>query len=260
MPSPHNSVSVLSRSRGQSAVAAAAYRHATQMRVSRDELSRDYGDKRSELKHAEIALPGAAAWAVEAFGEAAFYRALEEVRDEAGLEKLYTYAAWLSRLLPNREIPAEIEITEDMLRLQAFRVEQKEKGTASLGPGDTEALTPISEFAAKPYTEEEERSLSEIIKAFNDLHGTAFTREDFLRFEQVNREIMDDDLTEMLRNNPPDVVFSAFSDAFFKGAIKMFQRDNEMKSIVLSDAQARDRATRHFFNRALREVREGSEA
>ena len=72
---------------------------------------------------------------------------------------------------------------------------------------------------------------------------------------------MDDDLTEMLRNNPPDVVFSAFSEAFFKGgAIKMFQRDNEMKSIVLSDAQARDRATRHFFNRALREVREGSEA
>ena len=175
---------------------------------------------------------------------------------DTGLEKLYTYAAWLSRLLPNREIPADIEITEDMLRLQAFRVEQKDEGAASLAPGDTEALTPISEFAAKPYTEEEERSLSEIIKAFNDRHGTAFTREDFIRFEQVNREIMDDDLTEMLRNNPPDVVFSAFSEAFFKGAIKMFQRDNEMKSIVLSDAQARDQATRHFFNRALREVRE----
>ena len=172
------------------------------------------------------------------------------------LEKLYTYAAWLSRLLPNREIPADIEITEDMLRLQAFRVEQKEEGAASLGPGDTETLTPISEFAAKPYTEEEERSLSEIIKAFNDRHGTAFTREDFIRFERVNREIMDDDLTEMLRNNPPDVVFSAFSEAFFKGAIKMFQRDNEMRSIVLSDTEARDQATRHFFNRALREVRE----
>ena len=49
----------------------------------------------------------------------------------------------------------------------------------------SEALTPISEFAAKPYTEEEERSLSEIIKAFNDRHGTAFTREDFIRFERV---------------------------------------------------------------------------
>ena len=123
--------------------------------------------------------------------------------DDTGLETLYTYAAWLSRLLPNREIPADIEITEDMLRLQAFRVEQKEEGAASLGPGDTETLTPISEFAAKPYTEEEERSLSEIIKAFNDRHGTAFTRDDFIRFEQVNREIMDDDLTEMLRRPSP---------------------------------------------------------
>ena len=37
----------------------------------------------------------------------------------------------------------------------------------------------------------------------------------------------------------------------------MFQRDNEMKNIVLSDSDARERATRHFFNRALREVREG---
>ena len=98
------------------------------------------------------------------------------------------------------------------------------------------------------------RATTSIIKAFNDRHGTAFTREDFIRFERVNREIMDDDLTEMLRNNPPDVVFSAFSEAFFKGAIKMFQRDNEMKSIVLSDSDARDRATRHFFNRVSMSV------
>lgn len=67
-------------------------------------------------------------------------------------------------------------------------------------------------------------------------------------------------MTEMLRNNPPDVVFSAFSQAFFKGAIRMFQRENEMKSIVLSDAQARDQAIRHFFNRAMREVRESVQA
>jgi type I restriction enzyme, R subunit len=62
---------------------------------------------------------------------------------------------------------------------------------------------------------------------------------------------------EMLRNNPPDVVFAAFSQAFFKGAVRLFQRDAEMKSIVLSDAQARDQAIRHFFRRALREVRAG---
>jgi type I restriction enzyme R subunit len=36
----------------------------------------------------------------------------------------------------------------------------------------------------------------------------------------------------------------------------MFQRDSDMKSIVLSDAEAREQAIRHFFNRALREVRD----
>jgi type I restriction enzyme R subunit len=62
----------------------------------------------------------------------------------------------------------------------------------------------------------------------------------------------------MLRNNPPDVVYTAFAQAFFQGAIRMFQRDNEMRNIVLTDAEAREKATRHFFNRALREAREGA--
>lgn len=179
---------------------------------------------------------------------------------DTGLEKLYSYVAWLSRLLPNRQIPPDVDITEDMLRLQAFRVEQKEQGSASLSGGDRAALKPISEFGAKPYTEDEERSLSEIIKAFNERHGTQFTREDFIRFEQVNRKIVDKDMAEMLRNNPPDVVYAAFSEAFFKGAIDLFQRDNEMKNIVLTDAQVREQAIRHFFNRALREVRENPAA
>ncbi|MHC0055591.1 type I restriction endonuclease subunit R [Actibacterium sp. D379-3] len=188
-----------------------------------------------------------------------FYNFIAQVirLEDTSLEKLASYGAWLSRLLPNREVPPEIEITEDMLRLQAFKVEQKEAGSASLSAGDTEALKAISEFGAKPYTEDEKKELSEIVRAFNDRHGTEFTESDMIRFEQVNREIMDEDMTEMLRNNPPDVVYAAFRDAFFQGAIRMFQRDNEMKNIVLTDAEARDKATRHFFNRALREAQEG---
>lgn len=176
--------------------------------------------------------------------------------EDTGLEKLASYGNWLSRLLPNREVPPEIEITEEMLRLQAFKVEQKEQDSASLSPGDTKALAAISEFGAKPYTEDEKKELSEIVKAFNDRHGTQFSEADMLRFEQVNRDILDEDLSEMLRNNPPDVVYAAFRDAFFQGAIRMFQRDNEMRNIVLTDAEARDKATRYFFGRALREVRE----
>ncbi len=172
--------------------------------------------------------------------------------DDSDLEKLSAYGEWLVRLLPTRELPADIEITDDMIRLHAFKIAKQEEGVASLAAGDSTRLRAIEEFAAKPYTVEEEESLSAIIKSFNERHGTQFTAEDLLRFEQVNREILNDDMVEMLRNNPPDVVYSAFREAFFKGAINLFQRDAEMKSIVLTDAQAREHATQHFFNRALR--------
>ena len=175
--------------------------------------------------------------------------------EDTSLEKLYSYAAWLSRLIPNREVPPDIEITQDMLRLQAFKVVQKEQGSASLSPGDKEALKAISEFGAKPYTEDEQRELSEIVKAFNDRHGTEFTEDDFVRYEPTYKATLDDDMTDMLRNNAPDVVYSAFSQAFFQGAIRMFQRDNDMRDIVLTDPAARDKLIRFFFNRALREVK-----
>jgi len=175
--------------------------------------------------------------------------------EDTGLEKLACYGDWLSRLLPNREIPPEIGITEDMLRLQAFRVDEKERGDATLSPGDKQPLTAIHEFGAKFYTEDEQKELSEIVRAFNQRHGTEFSEDDMIRFEQVNRDILDEDMTEMLRNNPPDVVYTAFRDAFFQGAIRMFQRDNEMRNIVLTDAEARDKATRYCVSRALREAR-----
>ncbi|WP_093039292.1 type I restriction endonuclease subunit R [Roseovarius azorensis] len=173
---------------------------------------------------------------------------------DAWLEKLYAYTAWLSRLLPSRDVPADITITDEMLNLSAFRLQEGESGSASLSPGDTTTLDPITEFGANPYTEDEEKSLSEIIESFNDRHGTNFSREDFLRFERVNREILDDEMLDMMRNNPADVVYNAFSQAFFQGMVRMFQGDNEMRSVVMTDRAAREQATRHFFKRAQRQA------
>lgn len=162
----------------------------------------------------------------------------------------------MSKLLPSRDLPADINITEDMLSLDAFKLQKTEEGSASLNAGETEKLLPITEFGANAYTEEEEKSLSEIIDSFNERHGTSFSREDFLRFERVNRDIMDDDMKEMMRNNPADVVYTAFSQAFFQGMVRMFQNDREIQSIVLKDPAAREMATKHFFKRAQREARE----
>jgi len=185
-----------------------------------------------------------------------FYAFVAQVMplNDTWLEKVYVYSSWLSRLLPSREVPAEISLNDEMLQLSAFRLNKEEEGSASLQAGETDVLSPITEFGANPYTEEEEKSLSEIIQSFNERHGTQFSREDFLRFERVTRDIMDDDMKEMVRNNPADVVYTAFAQAFFQGMVKMFQQDNEMRNIVMTDKDAREQATRHFFKRAQRQA------
>ena len=175
---------------------------------------------------------------------------------DTNLEKLYAYADWLDRMLPNREQPPEIEITDEMLRLRAFRVQQKESGSASLQAGESAPLTTIDEFGAKPYTEDEAKALSEIVKAFNERHGTQFTAEDFLRLEQVKRKALDEEMTAVLRNNPPDVAYPTFSRRVFEEAIKQFQRDNSLQNIILTDAEDRDRFSGIFQLRVARGERE----
>lgn len=176
--------------------------------------------------------------------------------DDAWLEKLYAYTSWLSRLLPSRDVPPDVTVTDDMLNLSAFKLRKGEEGSASLAAGGGTTLAPITEFGANAYTEEEERALSEIIDSFNERHGTNFSREDFLRMERVNREIMNEDMTDMVRNNPADVSYSAFSEAFFRGLVREFQRDNEFRSVVMTDKHAREQMTRFAFKRAQRAARE----
>ena len=105
-------------------------------------------------------------------------------------------------------------------------------------------------FLENPYTDDQEQSLSEIISSFNERYGTEFSRDDFLRFEKVNQEIMDEEMKNMMRNNPADVVYSAFSEKFFQALIKSFQLENEIQNIFMKDPQARELATKHFFSRA----------
>ncbi|PBB34342.1 type I restriction endonuclease [Mesorhizobium sp. WSM3882] len=175
---------------------------------------------------------------------------------DTSLEKLFAYVDWLDRMLPNREQPPEVDVTDEMLRLRAFRVQQKEAGSASLNAGDTKPLTAISEFGAKPYTDEEAKALSEIVKSFNERHGTQFTEEDFIRLEQVKRKALDEDMVAVLRNNPPDVSRPTFVRRLLEETIKQYQRDSSLQNIIMTNAEDRERIFDHLFSRALREVRE----
>ncbi len=69
--------SVVSRSKGQSAVAAAAYRHGRKMKAEIGGNTYDYTEK-TDITHAEITLPeGAPEWLVEAYGAPALGRLLD---------------------------------------------------------------------------------------------------------------------------------------------------------------------------------------
>jgi len=73
----------------------------------------------------------------------------------------------------------------------------------------------------------------------------------------MDQEALEDpDLREMIRNNPEDVVRPEFESAFMSALIRMFQRDTEIQSAVMSDNGARDMAIRHVFRTAHRQVAE----
>ena len=176
---------------------------------------------------------------------------------DSEIEKLDAYVTYLLRLLPDREVPGDVEITDDMVRLQAFRLVARDEQYASLAPDAGSPLQPITDFGAKPPAEEEEEALSEIVRAFNDRHGTDFKPEDMRKFEEDGDAVTDDeDMSEMLRNNPRDVVFPLFNQKMFGQLVRRMQRENKLSNIIMTDPIVRDRLTRHLFDRAMRRTTE----
>ena len=174
------------------------------------------------------------------------------------LEKLFSYSSWLFRFLPSRKIPPDIEITDDMLSLKKFRIEEKERGGVSLPFSAPKGapLSPIKDFGANPYTKDEKRALSEIVKDFNRRNGTEFTDEDLLKYNRVREETLkDEELREVLAKNPSDVVSRTFTNAFYKEAIRLLQRENQLNDIFMNDEVSRNKMIEFQLKLALKELR-----
>lgn len=173
---------------------------------------------------------------------------------DTDLEKLHLFGSWLKRILPTRQAPQGEDVTDDMLDLEAYRLQkQGEAQDASLGAGDSTPLAAIDRFGANPYTEEDARALSEIIDAFNARHGTEFSEEDYLRFDAVNADMLnDEEWVAMLRNNNPQDVRPHYDAEFTRRTIRAFQRDNAMRNAFMQDPEAREMLMRLMFRRAMR--------
>ena len=90
---------------------------------------------------------------------------------DVGLEKLYTFARHLRRLLPHsvEELPREIQQNIDM---ESYRIQQTGSGKVSLDrKGKTGALAPVATKDTRESTPEELEALSRIIAELNERFG-----------------------------------------------------------------------------------------
>lgn len=191
-----------------------------------------------------------------------FYAFIAQVSvlNDPWLEKLYVYVSWLSKLIGTRDVPADISVTDDMLTLSAFRLEKGEVGSASLTAGETSQLPPITEFGANTPTEEEEKSLSEIIGAFNERYGANIREEDLLMVHQAADKTNDAEMMELINNNPADVAEGAWNKDMRQNLIQTIVRNNELNSILLNDGDLLAKVVAYSFQRALRQAKGASQS
>jgi len=114
------------------------------------------------------------------------------------------------------------DVTDDTLKLTKFKLKKVEEGDAGLTSGETAPLGRIDEFGPRGLSKDEKKTLSEIIEAFNARHGAEFSSRDFVRFEVAAKEIADDeDLAEMLGNNPLGTSEQRFPTEFIQRVIRI---------------------------------------
>jgi type I restriction enzyme R subunit len=151
------------------------------------------------------------------------------------LESLYWYATWLGKKLKNNKSDDGPELTDEMIRLTKLRIEESEKGSATPEAGSSKSLPPISAFGVntKP-TEDDEKELSEIIKEFNDKHGTEFTEDDIIRIG-IQAEKVANEMSAVIKNNPVDVSLDTFADRLFDRMAEVRESEKDLDNIMTSD-------------------------
>lgn len=151
------------------------------------------------------------------------------------LESLYWYATWLGKKLKNNKGDDGPELTDEMIRLTKLRIEEKEKGSATPEVGDTTQLPPITAFGVntKP-SADDEKELSEIIKEFNDKHGTSFTEDDIIRIG-IQAEKVANEMSAVIKNNPVDVSLDTFADRLFDKMAELRESEKDLDNIMTSD-------------------------
>lgn len=166
-----------------------------------------------------------------------FYNFIIQVYPVAdkNLESLYWYSSWLSKKLKRTKEDDDEELTNDMIRLTKLRIEISETGSATPELGEIKPLKPINAFGVNiKASKDEEKELSEIIREFNEKHGTNFTDEDLIRIG-LQAEKVADEMSSIIKNNPVDVSLDTFADRLFDRMAEIRETERDIDNIMTSD-------------------------
>jgi len=139
------------------------------------------------------------------------------------IEKLFIFLRYLNKKLPKKS-NERLDIS-DSIDLESLRIQKDYEGDGELDEGDTGELDP-DDFIVKPYIEDPDELLSELVKAMNDKHGSTLTDDDRVSMNILYTKISDnEELREVMRSDSSE----ANKKQFFKETL------NEVKIGFVKD-------------------------
>jgi type I restriction enzyme R subunit len=181
----------------------------------------------------------------EEFGQAAksycrFYAFITQAFDvcDPELEKWFWYLDWLSKKLGRRKDESDTDLTDEMIRLLQFRLEQDEVGVATPELGSATALPAIKGFGVnKPALEQEEaKELSEIIASFNEKYAVNLKEENIVRIMAHEETFSKNpDNSVWIDNNPVDLIAEKFRDGLLDYVIEQANHERSLDELFSND-------------------------
>jgi len=171
---------------------------------------------------------------------------------DSGLEKLTAFLRFLLPLLPTQknELPQDVL---DMVDMEKLAVRKNAKKDIGLKRGETK-VDPLNYGGGATVSEEEWKTLSQIIEDLNSRFNTSFTADEIMVIKQLEKKIGEDEaLQQQLKNSSRDAVKATFQQVA-KDAFEDLVNDNFKFYKKVSED---DEVSKEFFTRLFEWYVEG---
>jgi len=157
---------------------------------------------------------------------------------EGKTERLYVYARFLAKYLPNKE-RGGLDLGEDEVTLTHLRQVKTGEHTIKLTPAD-EPLKAFSGDAGGPAHEPETGKLSEVIDVLNERFGLTLTEADKLYFDQIEETLIkSEELKAQAKANQIDNFSFPFEQKFDAAVVDRQEANEELFKKLLEEPEFR---------------------